>query len=322
MINWILINDCINIENNIQDINKVENELKHFHSIDYTIKFSPENEEINKFLETIKNFGKLNTNIKNIINKEEDYEKMLNKIAKNAFDSSDINKTGFINQREMENSLIKISEDIKCKISTIEEIKKFNNYFEKNNGRINYYIFFTIVKKLFGKLFINEKECYCKMINKILMNEPDLKDKLPINHKTNEIFEKIKDCTILAKLINIYSPGTIDERAIIKEKNINFENLQKNFNLIINSAISIGCTVDITANDILNEDKFKIINLLYEILNCLVLKKISIENYPQLLRLKEDRETDEELLKIGQKDLLIRWFNYHLNRAGHPKQNK
>ena len=158
------------------------------------------------------------------------------------------------------------------------------------------------------------------MINKILMNEPDLKDKLPINHKTNEIFEKIKDCTILAKLINIYSPGTIDERAIIKEKNINFENLQKNFNLIINSAISIGCTVDITANDILNEDKFKIINLLYEILNCLVLKKISIENYPQLLRLKEDRETDEELLKIGQKDLLIRWFNYHLNRAGHPNK--
>ena len=52
------INDCINIENNIHQINIVNNNIKKINDTAITIKFVPEDEnKINKFLETIKLFG-------------------------------------------------------------------------------------------------------------------------------------------------------------------------------------------------------------------------------------------------------------------------
>lgn len=58
------------------------------------------------------------------------------------------------------------------------------------------------------------------------------------------------------------------------------------------------------------------IDLLFEILNKIILKKISIQYYPQLLRLKYNKEEYEDLLKLGPEDFLKRWFNFHLNKAG------
>ena len=54
-----LINDCLNIENNIKDINKINESVNKCNSTDLKIKFSPEEEEINSFLETIRKFGKI-----------------------------------------------------------------------------------------------------------------------------------------------------------------------------------------------------------------------------------------------------------------------
>jgi len=98
-----------------------------------------------------------------------------------------------------------------------------------------------------------------------------------------------------------------------REKNL------RNLNLCINSAISIGCDIDIKDEDILNEKRQKIIDLLYQIIRFIVLKKVSLQYYPQLLRLKEDKEEYEELLTIGPEDFLKRWFNYNLKRSSCPK---
>ena len=231
-----LLNDCINIENNIQKIKLVENQFRIFNSNNYKIEFNSSEEEINKFFEAIKKFGKINA----------------------------------------------------C---SQEEI--FEN---------------------------DEKECYCKMINKILINEPELNDKLPINPETNKIYEDIKDCPILTKLINICYPETIDERVIIERKNMTLEDKKQYYNLIINSAKSIGCLIEITADDIIKGDKLKILTLLQEILKLIVLKKISLKEYPQLLRLKEPKEENEELLLLGPEDFLKRWFNIHITRAKHPNK--
>ena len=55
-----LINDCVNIENNIKDINLINDSIKKYNLItDLEIKFSPENEGIDKFIKTIKSFGKI-----------------------------------------------------------------------------------------------------------------------------------------------------------------------------------------------------------------------------------------------------------------------
>ena len=54
-----LINDCLNIENNIKEINIINKSIKKNHSNDIIIKFKPEEKELNNFLENINNFGNI-----------------------------------------------------------------------------------------------------------------------------------------------------------------------------------------------------------------------------------------------------------------------
>ena len=55
-----LINNCVNVENNLKDINLINESIQKCNSInDLNIKFNPEENEIDKFLNTIKNFGEL-----------------------------------------------------------------------------------------------------------------------------------------------------------------------------------------------------------------------------------------------------------------------
>ena len=58
----LLINECINIENNIKDINAINDNLKKCSNFNnFKVNFLPNNEqEINKFIEIIKNLGRIN----------------------------------------------------------------------------------------------------------------------------------------------------------------------------------------------------------------------------------------------------------------------
>ena len=167
---------------------------------------------------------------------------------------------------------------------------------------------------------VNEKECYCKMINDLLEKDEDLKNKLPVVPESNEIFKKIKDGLILAKLVNLAAPGTVDERVIVKDPGMTVHDKQSNLNSTIMSAKSIGCMIEATSDDVLNEVRKGDIEILYQILKPIVYKKISVQEFPQMLRFKQEKEEIEELLTLGPEDFLKRWFNYHLNKAGH--QNK
>ena len=231
--------------------------------------------------------------IKNLISKKRDEE---NKKNKKRNDMMKISKINFeLNNKNAENNHIKLVKKNEVSFNIINPEADDEN-----------------------PLIRNEKEAYCKLINKILANNQKAREKLPIAPKSNEIFQKLKDGIILCELINIAFPNTADERAIYKEPNLTKEEKLRNLNLCINSAKSIGCDIDITADDILDEEKQKILDLLYQILKIIVLKKVSIQYYPQLLRLKEDREEEEDLLMLGPEDFLKRWFNFHLKKDGHP----
>ena len=54
-----IINNCLNIENNIRDINIIEENLEKLDKKKFELIFEPKEREINKFLETIENFGKI-----------------------------------------------------------------------------------------------------------------------------------------------------------------------------------------------------------------------------------------------------------------------
>ena len=167
---------------------------------------------------------------------------------------------------------------------------------------------------------VNEKECYCKIINKLLENEEELKNKLPVIPESNEIFKKMKDGVILTKLINIAAPGTVDERVIVKDPSMTIVDKKANVNLVINSAKSIGCLTEATSEDVLNEVRRLDVDLLYQVLKLVVYKRISVQEFPQMLRFKQEKEEIEELLTLGPEDFIKRWFNYHLAKINHPNK--
>ena len=56
----LFINDCINIEKNIEDINIINNKIKNFNNNkNIEIKFSPKEDEINELLDNLKYLGRI-----------------------------------------------------------------------------------------------------------------------------------------------------------------------------------------------------------------------------------------------------------------------
>ena len=58
-----LINDCLNIENNIKDINKIKESITKNNSLKFEFNFIPDEDGINHFLENIKKFGEISSKI-------------------------------------------------------------------------------------------------------------------------------------------------------------------------------------------------------------------------------------------------------------------
>jgi len=128
-----LINDCINIENNIKEINNINEKIKKCNlNKNIKIKFYPEEEdEINKFLEKIKSFGNIaDTSINNYIYKfkkcpnniKEERKYMITGENENIITKTgtDCNWAGTICENKLENS----KEEYKWKIKILKSKSK------------------------------------------------------------------------------------------------------------------------------------------------------------------------------------------------------
>ena len=123
------INDCINIEKNIDYINTIADIIEDNKNINIEIEFVPDESELNSFLDKIKSFGDLKCNknediinkskriIKELTKKEEKLKNELEKINKNRME---------INERLKieENKYKKINEHLNLQKNKIEEEKK------------------------------------------------------------------------------------------------------------------------------------------------------------------------------------------------------
>jgi len=59
--------------------------------------------------------------------------------------------------------------------------------------------------------------------------------------------------------------------------------------------------------------------VVWQLVKIHLLNSINLKNHPELVRLLETGEELADLLKLPPDQLLLRWFNYHLKRAGHKK---
>ncbi|KAJ3118406.1 hypothetical protein HDU96_001924 [Phlyctochytrium bullatum] len=163
----------------------------------------------------------------------------------------------------------------------------------------------------------DEKQSFVDHINSVLANDKDLKGRIPIDTHSMQIFSEAKDGLILAKLINDSVNNTIDERVLNVGKKLNAFQMTENNNVVVNSAKAIGCSVvNIGAQDLIEGREHLILGLIWQIIKIGLSAKIDIKFHPEIVRLLEPGETLEEFLKLPAEQILLRWFNYHLKKAG------
>lgn len=95
--------------------------------------------------------------------------------------------------------------------------------------------------------------------------------------------------------------------------------MTENLNLAINTSKAIGITVvGINSTTIMELKYSLILGILWQIIKLVLMKDITLKNFPQLVRLLKEGETYGDLLKLPKEDLLLRWFNFHLKAAEYP----
>ncbi|KAJ6301848.1 hypothetical protein OIU77_016043 [Salix suchowensis] len=166
----------------------------------------------------------------------------------------------------------------------------------------------------------SEKASYVAHINSYLGDDPFLKQFLPIDQATNDLFNLAKDGVLLCKLINVAVPGTIDERAINTKRVLNPWERNENHTLCLNSAKAIGCTVvNIGTQDLVEGRPHLLLGLISQIIKIQLLADLSLKKTPQLVELVDANNDVEELMGLAPEKILLKWMNFHLNKAGYEK---
>lgn len=167
----------------------------------------------------------------------------------------------------------------------------------------------------------SEKASYVAHINNHLAEDPFLKNYLPIDPKTNQLFELAKDGVLICKLINVAVPGTIDERAINTKKPLNPWERNENHTLCLNSAKAIGCTVvNIGTQDLVEGRTHLIMGIISQIIKIQLLADLNLKKTPQLVELVEENQDVEELMSLPPEKVLLKWMNFQLKKSGYKKE--
>ncbi|KAL3102281.1 hypothetical protein niasHS_003690 [Heterodera schachtii] len=161
---------------------------------------------------------------------------------------------------------------------------------------------------------VEEEVAFANWINSSLSEDQHLKGLLPL--KGGDLYGKVKDGLIICKMINLAVPETIDERAL-NTSVLNTYTRLENLTLALNSARAIGCAiVNIDADDLAKGKPHLVLGLLWQIIRIGLFREIDLVHVPGLFRLLKEGETLDDLRRLSPEQILMRWVNYHMEKAG------
>jgi len=154
-----------------------------------------------------------------------------------------------------------------------------------------------------------EKAGYVDYINSTLAGEECLANILPVNPFSSDIFSVISNGVLLCKLINRGFPNAINQMKV-KLRPANDYQKNENHDLCIQGAKDIGCSViNIGGKDLLAGTPHLVLGLVWQIIKKSLLALVAAN-----LQAESSVPID-----IPPEQMLLKWFNYHLANAGHPR---
>ena len=93
---------------------------------------------------------------------------------------------------------------------------------------------------------------YINTMNKCLCDDEDCKNKMPIDPDSEEdVFEKLKDGVVLAKLENLADNNLINEDDLKKGDELTDEDKNGNVDKVVEAADKLGCPSKPKSSDII-----------------------------------------------------------------------
>jgi plastin-1 len=168
---------------------------------------------------------------------------------------------------------------------------------------------------------IEERTTFAKMINLILKDDADCKDRLPMNVNDESLFHVFDNGILLCKLLLTIDSGCLDERALNRQNNANIYQVKENLNMGIASCKGLGVKmIGTDSNSFINKVPHMILGCLWQTIRMWVTKNISLKDTPEIMKLGQDGEELKDILKLSPETVLIRWINYHLAKAGQDRK--
>lgn len=182
-------------------------------------------------------------------------------------------------------------------------------------------------KRLEQEQMAAETVAFSEQINNLLKKDDDCKRLkiIPIlNAET--LYEVSRDGILLSKLASVIEPGCINMKDIkltVDKSKLNTPGakdaweIAQNNNAMLAAAKKLGCkVVGIGAEDIVGKNDHLILAVVWQMIRAHLMKSVNLLSHPELIRLLQGDEKIDKLLTMRSEDIIKRWFNYHLRRAG------
>jgi hypothetical protein len=162
-----------------------------------------------------------------------------------------------------------------------------------------------------------EAAAFSGHINSLFANVKILRRHLPVH--SSDICEKLSDGLILFRLINAVEHGTISPKTMHRTEMLSDEQKLQNLQTVLKGAEDIGCDVTrINTDEILRAYFHPIMDFLWQLIKKQVFGKVSksISECPNAQKLLHPGENGNILAILTEEQILLRWMNFHLLRAG------
>jgi len=163
-----------------------------------------------------------------------------------------------------------------------------------------------------------ETRSFTEHVNDVLGPDPELQGRLPINPNSMDLFLAVRDGVLLCKLVNQIKP-VIDPSKICLRPTNTFQ-VGQNHTLAIEGARSLGMKmINIGPGDLKEGKPHLVLGFMWQAIRMAMLNAVSVDKHPELLNLMAEGENVDEFVNLPPEKTLLRWFNYHLRNARHPR---
>lgn len=166
-----------------------------------------------------------------------------------------------------------------------------------------------------------EVSTFARSINKELADVEELKERLPMSPDNEDLFDCLSDGMVGLHLLNKIDPDRIDFRTVNCGNNLNIYKVRENLDQFFSGCKGIIKVVGVDAQSFLDKTPNLMLAIIWQIVRLIAVKAVSLKDCPQIMRLAKDGEELADLMKLPPEEILKRWLNYHLARAGQPEVN-